>query len=255
MSAKDAGLSSAVIAKEQQPPPLRVRYFHVSSFDIDDPLCPVPAIATAAKFPRPFSEHDSHAIDAAWQHLIRKARKNTVILNSKTLSKSRTREVQIATGYQSQDKSRLLRDISTSRRNSQNVDELAEANSSQRRSPRRSTIAGASEIHSPRDGEEQLSRSYRSGSGVESHFDIGESTQGTTGTPFVRAPPRTRLSAVAAGGDDDLEATDPDSRRQSRTRSDSLSKMSIKNEDADPPSSKVPTGTMRLHEIVLPQLQ
>ena len=267
MSVADAGLSRFVTANEH-PPAIRIRYFYASQLALDDPLSPVPAPATATASnrlpPRPLSDIDSDAIDKAWNDLRAKIKSYREGLERKSKPKFKDITPQTSPKLQPHSTSRtnsISRDRSASKRSSRVLDEVRR-DTSGKASPgsnRRSTISSLDGRHVAHADDQELSNSPQTRGLVETSFDIGESNQGTTGTPFVRAPIRSKVSASFRSGIGPIvtESETSDSRRSSIVKPasgafDSLREASTR---LSPPSTSIPVGVARLHQVVLPNLQ
>ena len=266
-SAADAGLASSYFANER-PPPIRIRYFYASQLALDDPLSPVPAPATATAAnrtpPIPLSQLDSDAIEKAWIELRSKFKSY-----EEELVKQEKQRLKDVTPPQS---SPALRASRTSRADSFSRDRSGSKRSSRvfedvRRdapvsaspgSGRRGTLSSSEGRHIAYLDELDSANTSKTGINVEASFDIGESTQGTTGTPFVRVPKRTRTSNPYKGSKSDASPSTPtsDSRRTSIAQPASAAE-SVFGATArlTPPSAQIPVGISRLHEVKLPSLQ
>lgn len=261
MSAAEAGLARSLIANER-PPPVRVRYFYASQLALDDPLSPVPLpTPTPARLPpRPLSEQDSAAVDKAWNELRWNIKKYQEELEKRTRRNVKESTPQSSPSLRPRGSNRVVlspRDRSAaSKRSSQVIDELTHDSSPKeiQPSPRRATIATSEGRHVAYTDDEEHPQSARASTVIETNFDIGESNQGTTGTPFVRAPSRTKPSASRRAGRESTDPPTPDSRRSSLTRHGSTTGDPTKGLRAAP-SAKVPVGASRLHQVALPNLQ
>ncbi len=262
-------------------PPIPVRFFYTSHFAIDDPLSPLPPLLTGAATqhklpPRPFSEYDNSALDQVWQDLRRKILKHSeeVGRDEKVPSGTRVQDAGSADGSRAAHGDRRL-GVSW-QEEGLTMGPTARASSTSRRPRTASDRRGHSASragHDRSDREEVLQdflRRPRPSSEIVNPEMAAESfsaelaaaadTTSTTGTPFIRAPSRTKmptlatqlrkgdqfaLSSAAQDEADDLHA--PGS--SGRTEMDGINDRQARF------TEKVPVGISRLHHVVMPQLQ
>ena len=264
MSVADSGLARLFVANEH-PPKITIRYFYVSQLDLDDTLSPtpIPSSTTTPRLPpRPLSEHDSTAVDKAWNELRGNIRKYHEDMEKRIQRKTKEPTPQSSPSLPALGASRpmgISRDRSTSKRSSRILDDVTQESSPKdwQPSPRRATMSNADGRHVIYAEESDHSQSLRSNSAIETSFDIGESSQGTTGTPFVRAPTRRKRTGSLRGGRESSGPGTPESGRPTARRQLSLTSGSAKGSRIAPslPVAKVPVGASRLHQVALPSFK
>lgn len=259
------GLSQSIIANDH-PPPIQVRYFYASQLALDDPLAPVPmpsSTSASTRFPpRPLSEHDSVAVDSVWRELRTSLKKYYQDLEKQVKQRAKESTPQSSPNLRPRHGSRpngTPQDRPASKRSSQVLDETIKDPSPRDvpPSPRRATMSSAEGRHVAYADHMDSSQISRPASLVESNFDIGGSSQGTTGTPFVRAPTRSKAAGSRRGGRESSGTSTPESRRPSTTRQRSMTADSAKALDVprSAPTARVPVGASRLHQVTLPNFQ
>ncbi|KAF2461013.1 DDHD domain-containing protein [Lineolata rhizophorae] len=253
-----------VLHAPERPPPATVRYFYTSPLPIDDPLSPLPppqhasAAATARRHPpRPFSKYDNDALEAKWLRLRTRlleyeelgGEKNTARPHASSISGRRS-----TVGRRRRD--------STADRTSRRASQLMET-----------TTLTDSPSERPREEEDLASAPPFSLS--PRGLDPAELVEpSTTGTPFIRAPSRTRLAQLRRQSpppsprsqgsrpspqpfdsyDWDDAARGPNVRGRNDSEG-SRSGFGQAEASSERPSAKVPVGVSRLHSVVMPQLQ
>ncbi|KAL9059027.1 MAG: hypothetical protein Q9162_001415 [Coniocarpon cinnabarinum] len=261
MSAADAGLARVYVANER-PPSIRVRYFYASQLALDDPLSPVPAPTTATAAsripPRPLSKQDSEAVEKAWTELRHKLRVYREEQEKHARLRDRTAQPSPATRLRAKSVvGSLSREQSLSKRSSQASDEFRSASLGKTfpAVDKRSSLPVSDGKRISYADDQTYSSSPKSVADVEANFDIGESNQGTTGTPFVRAPRRKKASIQ--GTKRSASPPTPRSRHPSSARRASSISEDLQGHDiyAPSPEATVPVGVSRLHEVVLPNFQ
>lgn len=252
-----------VLHTQEAPPDINVRYFYTSPLAIDDPLSPLPPIATASGAtkrhpPRPFSAYDNKAIEKTWLDLRKKIFKYNEELGEKdgtgrgtptnpAVARLKRKRGSSSASTSADERSAGGKDIpgarSSSRGQCSTSAELVER--------RRPGSSGGSQGPT-------LSTSYKA-------LDPSQASPlepTTTGTPFIRAPSRGNISKAWAQPptessssrppvreldsykwDDDMEAALPGVKDKGPMRQSSKAK--------DGPSAKVPVGISRLHQVVM----
>lgn len=227
----------------EPPPPVASRFFYTSSVPIDDPLSPLPPPTTgnapARQPPKPFSEYDNAALDKAWHELRRKILKHNEERGEKSRSNegSRARKRPGSAGHD--------------RRGSSSTSTAA----TPRSIPTRPPASSLSQVDVPPvDLEMSLETASASLLGPE-----GASVPDTTGTPFVRAPSRTKVRALQR----EDRPTRPKIQFHDTYQWDDTSHLAehspapegrdrIQNAS---PSTKIAVGVSRLHQVEMPDLQ
>lgn len=252
------------------PPPVKAQFFYTSTLAIDDPLSPVPAPVSGAASsklpPRPFSEYDNTRLDEAWHELRKKMLKYQEDHGEKRGSRSGVAGTSTAITY---DKGK-----STSRRRDGSVvqppegaswnsntsarrpaRELVSVNTRSDRSHRNSLVSSGSGGH---DTDEETPRV---GSvGIDSILEAENELPSTTGTPFIRAPVRKDVpSAPPRKRDGSSSRPNPqpsDSYKWDELASheEAMKKEREAAKVSKGPSTKVPTGVSRLHQVSMPDL-
>lgn len=256
------------------PPRINVRYFYASELRIDDPLAPVPppptGPSTAANLPPlPFSAYDSTSIDNAWNKL----RHNIKAYEEKELEKTRKEQSRATTPYSSpqwqiRNDGRwgsAVRDISVGQRLGKSLTEARRDRSARGSysSPKDEPLAlSALRAHDRTAGVRERSSSaaeepldaLTGANTSQGAFDIGETDQGTTGRPFIRAPARS--NRVSGSWDDNGDSYGAHTPRSPQSRRGSASEgPAATNKPSSRPSIKLPVGVSRLHQVAMPELQ
>lgn len=228
-----------VLHNTEPPPPINARYFYTSPLPIDDPLSPVPptlsANVSAKQSPKPFSEYDNSALDKAWHELRRKILK----YNEERGEKSGSHEDNRA--------GRAPSSVRDGRRDSGSP-EPVKGRSRQAKLP----ASHLNQVDGPSDFEpptEMLA-------GPHSATEISQLPD-TTGTPFIRAPSRKKLSTLQQ----EDKAARPKMQQHDTYQWDDASHL-VEQSPApevrlseDSPTSQVAVGVSRLHEVGMPGLQ
>ena len=264
MSAAPAGLLRTAVADER-PPSVAVRYFYTSPLVLDDPLSPVPPLASTTTAPRlpphPLSDYDNASVDRAWNELRSSIKKYHEDLDKRAKRKPKEGTPHSSPGLRPRGSSRVAvspRERSASKRSSQISDAISQESSPRaiEQPSRRATVSSGEARHVVYIDEAERLTNMRPSSTLEPNFDIGESIQGTTGTPFVRAPARKKASPSLRGTRDGSGTATPDSRHPSMSRRASLTGESAKSLHAiPPPTAVVPVGVSRLHQVAMPALK
>jgi hypothetical protein len=249
-----------VLHPAEAPPEIGVRYFYTSPLAIDDPLSPIPPPVTGSAAgkkqpPRPFSEYDNDAINKSWLGLRKEILKHYEELGEKDShgratptnpAMVRLKRKRGISNASPEGGSAQGRDI-PSARSASTGEYSCSAELAERRRPGSS---GGSQGPT-------LSGSLKA-------LDTGHISPlepSTTGTPFIRAPSRSNISRswkpppTESGSrptvhehdsykwDDDMEPALSTSKDKGPARSASKPK--------EGPSTKVPVGVSRLHQVVM----
>ncbi len=248
-----------VLHSSEAPPSIPIRYFYTSPLAIDDPLSPLPPPPTgtsAAKrqAPRPFSAYDNEAIQKAWIELRKKILKHNEELGEKDGSgrealtnRAIARLKRKREGSTSSEDGRAQgRDIPGARSGSlgqySRSAELVE----------RKRAGSSGDSPSP-----TISASLRA-------LDPSQASPiepMTTGTPFIRAPSRGKITKAAkpttVEGSNRPGMLEQDSYKWDDDMEPALTMQKDKGpaKEASEPkpclSTKVPVGVSRLHHVVL----
>ncbi|KAH8731077.1 DDHD domain-containing protein [Phaeosphaeriaceae sp. PMI808] len=250
-----------VLHSSEAPPEIAVRYFYTSPLAIDDPLSPIPPPATGSAAgkkqpPRPFSEYDNEAINESWLGLRKEVLKYNEELGEKD-GTGRGTPTNPAVA-------RLKR-----KRGSSNASMIEENHVEDRE-----MLTSSSTGKGPYSRSAELADRRRPGSSGGSQgptlsgslkaLDTGRISPlepPTTGTPFIRAPSRGNISKAwthtlteLAGRpgvhehdsymwDEDMEPALSGNKNKGPARNASRAK--------EGPSTKVPVGVSRLHQVVM----
>lgn len=268
---------------EEGAPAVRVRYFYTSPLAIDDPLSavPPPTLSTSAPLrhaPRPFSKYDNRLLNEAWEK-VRKQRKitraNEEVEKRNATEEARRRDSLVESApLTSRDGRRgdsanlssieyRFRSLRIPKTNGQggssavsnNItnpsSSFADGRSTDTDRPRASSIAWR--VYGDESQAASLSGSLDSHSYRDDGSILDGDTGGITGTPFIRAPSRTKVQT---------------SKRYEHMASASRpsSQGSVKSEKAgedvgrglsqvSEATATVAVGVSRLHQVLLPQLR
>ncbi|KAF2222307.1 DDHD domain-containing protein, partial [Elsinoe ampelina] len=251
------------------PPPIQSRFFYTSPLAIDDPLSPVPPPASGSTSssklpPRPFSQYDNIRLDEAWHELRRKIQKYEEEHGEKRNSSIKSSAPLPA----------LLQDkgkTSSGLRSGSVVDqpELASwgsqlsANRPSRdttRTPARNDRTKRNSVLSSGSGNNDEEEKPRLGSaGIDSILNAEAELPTTTGTPFIRAPVRNDVPKTARARGESSSRPRPlplDSYKwDDGLQADNISsaEQEVKSKP-EGPSTKVPVGASRLHQVAMPTL-
>jgi len=264
---------------DELPPPIRVRYFYSSPLTIDDPLSAVPppiaSTATPVRHaPRPFSKYDNRLLNEAWEDIYRKRatirvrerkEKQDVVEDTQrrdsnieptqkssaayvTSIEHRFRSLRIPKG-QGQTGSTAWdtagSSMSPKASNLSNMDKPRASSIAWRsvyaNKSQPSSIVGSPENHTFREDGSML--------------DVEGDTGGITGTPFIRAPSRTKVQTFKR-----YEQAKSSSRPSSRGSiidgdDDSPEETVHGSSQIDDVVATVAVGVSRLHQVQLPQLR
>lgn len=244
------------------PPPIAVRYFYTSLLAIDDPLAPLPPIASgSAKTklpPRPFSTYDNGAIEKAWLEVRKK------LLHEAEAQKDAVRFRDGARASQSPSAAAALANLRKGSMNEKKRRSTVEPPDSPLIQPLYVPGGDVRREERSRAGSGSVPGSYKDISSTSLPID---ETSSTTGNPFIRAPVRSEAKAQ-----DTIRARSSTLRPHPPTLdsyawdegaplvggASSPSRPSSRRRDAltkPEPSATVPVGASRLHNVVFPQLQ
>ncbi|KAK4999635.1 hypothetical protein LTR66_001371 [Elasticomyces elasticus] len=269
-----------VLHHTETPPPVQARFFYTSPLAIDDPLSPLPPLATTAAAaskqpPRPFSDYDNTALDKAWHELRRK----------------------VLEYYEQRGEKPGERVQKRSLRDGKELQRTHESNRSEERSGKRQSLDLRPDTPTPQDNRRYASSSSRKHRQDNSLADIsvggsrtGRSTDAstrhaetptnfvraldatampadagvasTTGTPFIRSPSRREIptrsqASVKHTARPELQALDSYDWKD-------VEDTAVQEEQAQQrrltkattgPSAEVPVGVSRLHHVTMPHLQ
>lgn len=264
-----------------RPPRLRARFFYNSNIAIDDPLAPVPppaaGSAASKQAPRPFTPEDNAALDKAWNDLqvkIRRARQDqaaeATALGARRVQEWGQRQLE---AQHSRPSSRKGESLSRSARASIDIRpdrSRGGSVSSQHRdtptdgqqpgqSPQRSAQRRPYWDSEPMDGTNTPNSEDAPASHDGARSDLDGTNEGTTGTPFIRAParPRSELNRYSPRPSPRMapvqEASDPvpptDIAGSSTTLQTELKPF------RDAATARVPVGEARLHHVTFPALE
>lgn len=237
-----------------KPPQLHARFFYQSPLSLDDPLAPVQLptanpIPTSRIPPKPFSAYDSEALDRAWTELqsrLRQYQKEREQDAAALAIRKVTEWKAEGSPSRSPSQSNRVRDISrqgrsrtaslssTSASRSQGDDTLKRSGTL--RAPIRHSTLGEEFQDSPDTGS-----------------DLDSAAEGTTGTPFLRAPVRPKSSLEQASprllpADGTKVSGQADREVRVTGVSDQRKEMAI------PEDAKVMVGAARIHHVSMPKL-
>lgn len=269
---------------EERAPPLRVRYFYTSPLAIDDPLSAVPPPTTSTSAPlryapRPFSKYDNRALTEAWDKLRKQrsldrakaeeekrsdseeAKRRDSVAETTRAASLGPKSNDVGNGSSIEHRFRSLR-IPNGKAQARPSFHAANAGptswSSGTGGPsstsrvRADSIAWRS-VHGDANQPESLAgspenHSYRDDGSI---LDVEGDTGGITGTPFIRAPSRSKLQTFKRH-----ERSESTSRPSSRGSAGAAEEMVDESRtQVSEASSTVPVGVSRLHQVLLPQLR
>jgi hypothetical protein len=231
-----------VLHSQEAPPAIPVRYFYTSQLAIDDPLSPLPPIATGPATgrkqpPRPFSEYDNEAVNKTWLSLRKKILKH----NEELGEKHGSAELQSTPTKPIVARLQRRRGLSTS----------GEESSAETTHGNQPSLANAS----PRA---ILSGSFR----ASEAGNISPSLEpATTGTPFIRAPSRGHVAHIPKSGSVDGRRRPAPHELDSYSWDENTEPALPGRKDKGPEQklskpkagllAKVPVGVARLHHVVM----
>ena len=239
MSASTDQYIRRALHQTPSPPPAKARFFYTSPIPIDDPLSPVPPSSTGRPWskqaPKAFSQYDNAALDRVWHELRRKILKYNEEQHEKT---------RVSEGSRSRGASSGTRDV---RRGSGSTPATP-------RSKAKLPVSGLNQVDGP-SGDADVS--------TEDVMSLEPSSAtDTTGRPFVRAPSRKQLPVVPRDErparpqikTHDTYEWDDASHLADHTPVDTETPES-KGKENEAPSTKVPVGVSRLHQVEMPDLK
>ena len=229
-----------VLYHTEPPPRVEARFFYTSPVPIDDPLSPLPPPATgnvsSRHPPKAFSEYDNTALDKAWHELRRKI----LVYNEERGEKSQSKEGSRARAGSG-------RDV---RRGSGSVPATPKSEAT------RPAASSLSQVDwPPIDLETSLGMLDRPSLPLEA-----TTLPDTTGTPFVRAPSRKKLTTLPQ----DHRPERPKMKPHDTYQWDDPSHLAElipapegrqESKDSTSPLTKVAVGVSRLHQVEMPSLQ
>jgi len=260
---------------EEHAPHIQIRYFYASPLAIDDPLSavPPPALSTSTPIrhaPRPFSKYDNNLLNEAWD---KGRRERNVTRSREKLARRDTadeaaRRDSAAEFFPTEHAGRVPQISSIEHRfRSLRVPKSQELRAG---GSRQNSLSSSADKPSDKQRASNIvwqnvygDSIQRSGTvdSPESHsyredgslLDLDGDTGGITGTPFIRAPARSKLHPFKR-----FEGADAVSRRSSQG---SQSGEDTATDDPDrskpqagEPFATVAVGVSRLHQVLLPQL-
>ncbi|KAI9696335.1 MAG: hypothetical protein M1820_008177 [Bogoriella megaspora] len=259
-----------VLHHTEPPPPINARFFYTSPLAIDDPLSPLPPLLTGSSAvqrhaPRPFSTYDNTALDKAWNELRRNILKYHDERGEKPLYERDDAEGasdQASTPVPQGRKALDLPGIQENRRSTKAKLALGNGKDSdsdtESEEPRRhlegSSVAESSSL--PNEGRRETPFSPGAVSGGP-NIEISN----TTGTPFIRAPSRSRMSDTISNPYARPSMLDTDSydwqddTDDSRVSRDPSTDRRVRGAESLSLLAKIPVGVSRLHEVIMPQLR
>ncbi|KAI9847643.1 MAG: hypothetical protein M1838_000819 [Thelocarpon superellum] len=250
------------------PPPLRGQFFYASGLALDDPLSPLPTAAAsvglaAAKHPpRPFSAHDNAALEEAWQSWERRKRAEIMPQSNGRVVESTARifkEHARPSSPVTRDATAIEAEVNGGASTGDGLDAPPPAvDVAPTSRPMRSHAASVS-----------VKTSSGKGKAPSPAYGSSPSDASTTGTPFVRAPPRvemSRLRDTAVIERDDAGDGSHQAGRDGTANGEDDGKDHLEpgpqsprpptgEGQRDSASISVPVGISRLHVVKLPNLQ
>lgn len=240
-----------VVHRPEPPPPARARFFYTSPIPIDDPLSPLPPPSTgttaARQPPKPFSAYDNAALDDAWHALRRQILRYNEERGEKSQSTepSRTRAGStLGSVGRGGSGSRPTTPRTKPVRNPAAASSLGQVDG-----PSVSLTGSIDALDGPSLDPPDLPPSHE------------HSSTTTTGTPFVRAPSRKKVSPLLSR---DERPARPKARTQDTYEWEDSSHLADSNpapplaegtDSGGSPTAEVAVGISRLHQVEMPALQ
>ncbi|KAI9678995.1 MAG: hypothetical protein M1822_007421 [Bathelium mastoideum] len=250
-----------VVHHTEPPPSVNARFFYTSPLAIDDPLSPLPPPAAGTSprnAPRPFSTYDNAALDKAWNEL----RRNILKYHEERGEKPIYEEDE---GTQE----RLLVFGSASARPVRGT-----AAGSHVRDSRVLPAATGFGLGVQEEEEQEMDQRMQDDTstgevgGPSEEIGVSEAvlnvdTSTVTGTPFIRAPSRTKIAEAhrtakarpQAFENDSYNWDDSTDEAQASMSRDHSNTRQIEDAEAAGLTAKIPVGVSRLHEVVMPHLR
>jgi len=185
-----------VLHPTEAPLPATARFFYTSHQAIDDPLSPLPPLASTGSAPikqppRPFSAYDNENLEKAW----RKLRRELLEWNEEEASEKRKFRAAAAVASTSRARSGSAK---TAPRKISRAESISRSGSISQRQRTQSRVIPFSE-HRASLNENQNGEASNSPAGSFRALALEAAElegPATTGTPFIRAPSRTKLSTI-----------------------------------------------------------
>lgn len=263
------------------PPSITVQYFYsftkIPHLALDDPLAPAPP-ATAATYappkkpPSPFSSHDNASLDSAWNHLRVEIKRHHEHLEHRSHDSAVANRQDSGHLDSPRGLGRPGRSRGSSLGSESRVERSTRYSASLSRSPDPATIASLQLNNDDKvpkvfraryDDDDRSKVQYQEASagsarssrtGSLSLKEGAEHAKGMTGKPFVRASSRSGPFITTNENVPDPAA----SSRPAVTQEPAESQRQRWNEEVEAkngPTAKLPVGTARLYQAVLPDFQ
>jgi len=216
------------------------------------PLPPIAATTTPTKYPpRPFSAHDSHALEIAYQELLQERQTASSKANRPRTASLQNRNVQTPSRLGDKRRSVEFSPAPRNPRDRQPV-ELAEQGTipdavaiptpnPRLKQDEKTTSLPDSQMYPRRQQDPDPSSPPRTPSSITS-MQSSYNPAGTTSNPFIRAPSHRRSKRQAT----------PPPRDRSRSKAPASPAPSVSK--SRQPRKKIAVGVQRLHQVIFPAL-